>query len=94
MPSIIGRTPGSRKRTKKSVSVIYFDGQQYPTSNLSAGSLLFITGISQAGDKQVKILIRAHISRVLPKSDEIALQFLNLDDSTYEILQKIIADRV
>ncbi len=98
----------TNKRTDKPASVIYFDDQKCPTRNLSiggtlvqeydgtlsAGSLLDITGISPAGGKQIKILIRARINRVLPDSEEIALQFLSLDDSAYEILQNIMAGRV
>jgi len=96
------------KRADRLVSVVYFDGQQYPTRNLSvggtlvegydgtlsAGSLLDVTGIGPAGDEQTTVLIRARINRVLPESDEIALQFLSLDDSAYEILQRIMAARV
>ncbi|MDA0304780.1 MAG: PilZ domain-containing protein [Proteobacteria bacterium] len=96
------------KRASKSGSVVFFDGQQYPSRNLSvggtlvegydgtlsAGSLLDVTGIGPAGDEQTTVLIRARINRVLPESNEIALQFLSLDDSAYEILQKIMTGRV
>ena len=95
------------KRAKKSDTTVFFDDQKYPARNLSiggtlvegydgtlsAGSLLDITGIGLAAEKRTKVLIRARINRVLPDTEEIALQFLSLDDSAYEILQKIVAGR-
>ena len=96
------------KRTKNADTAVSFDGGKYSTRNLSiggalidgydgplsAGSLFYITGIGPAGGNQSKVMIHARINRVLPETGQIALQFLSLDDTAYDILLNIMAGRI
>lgn len=60
---------------------------------LSAGAPLTITGIGPSENTMAPVAIRARVNRSDPEAGQLALTFLNLDASAYEILQVAMAKK-
>ena len=96
------------KRQKSRDIAIKFDGKKYNTADLSiggtliggydgplsAGALLTVTEIGPAGGKMKKVTIRARVNRADAGAGQLALTFLELDTSAYEILQDVMARKI
>ncbi len=94
------------KRSKTLEIVLGIDGKQYPTHNLSiggsliggydgplsAGALFTVTGIGPEGGEMTAVEIRARVNRA--GAGNLALTFLELDTSAYEILQDVMAKSI
>lgn len=94
------------KRSKPPEIVLGIDGKQYPTHNLSiggsliggydgplsAGALFTVTGIGPEDGEMTAVAIRARVNRA--GAGNLALTFLELDTSAYEILQDVMAKKI
>ena len=96
------------KRSKTPTITLTIDGKAYGTSNLSiggslvedysgplsAGSLLTITALADTDGTTSDVDIRCRVSRSEPDAKRMAITFLELDATAYEILQNAMAKRI
>jgi hypothetical protein len=94
------------KRSKIPDIVLSIDGKQYLTRNLSiggsliggydgplsAGALFTVTGIGPEGGEMEEVEIRARVNRA--GAGNLALTFLEINISAYEILQDVMAKSI
>ncbi|MFQ5764149.1 MAG: PilZ domain-containing protein [Rhodospirillales bacterium] len=92
-------------RAKTPEIIVAIDDGQFGADNLSLGGVLVenydgplttgapltITGIGPSESTMAPVAIRARVNRADPGARQLALTFLNLDASAYEILQVAMA---
>ncbi|MBC8338738.1 MAG: PilZ domain-containing protein [Alphaproteobacteria bacterium] len=96
------------KRSKTPTINLTIDGMSYRTSNLSiggslvegyegllsAGSLLTITALVDTDGTLSDVEIRCRVIRGEPEAKRMAVTFLELDATAYDILQNAMAKRI